>query len=323
MSKILIYPSSFSGDGQNPYIRSLYTALINAGISIERKENSNSLSAIINLFRKGNNTVILNWWGESGRDGIAGLLIEAIHLIAFLILYIKGDSIFYFVHNKLPHRGRRYLSLERRYFRMSKYIFCHSEEIYEVADIRYHHKIHILRHPVNQKPLDRKTIKNQNEYDFLIWGSIESYKGLKEFITEYKILDSKMKVAIVGKPVDLSLISWMVPEIEGTNISLFYENYDDETIANFHQISKYVLFNHLSFSSYVSGSLYHSLGLGATILVRYRKGYDYLSKQNLIFQFHQISTVLSSEFVFIRNNKDCKEKLSPEQNWQDFLGFFN
>jgi hypothetical protein len=322
MSKVLIYPSSFSGDAQNPYMSSLYTALIDAGISIERKQNSNSLSAIINLFRKGNNTVVLNWWGESGRVGIAGVFIEVLHLIAFLILFIKGDSIFYFVHNKLPHRGKRYLSLERKYFRMSKYIFCHSEEIYAVADIRYHHKIHILRHPINQRPLDRKPI-NQKEYDFLIWGSIESYKGLKEFITEYKKLDSKMKVAIVGKPVDISLISWIIHEIEGTNISLFYENYSDKTIANFHQISKYVLFNHFSCSSYVSGSLYYSLGLGATILVRYRKGYNYLSKQNLIFQFHQISTVLSSEFVFIRNKEDCNEILSPEQNWKDFLGFFN
>ena len=221
MSKALIYPSSFSGDGENPYITSLYVAMSTLGISIVRKDNSNSLRAIINLFRKGKNTVILHWWGESGRGGFVGLLIEALHFVAFLILFIKGDNIFYFVHNKAPHRGKRYLPLERQYFRMSKYIFCHSEEIYEVADIRCHYKIHVVRHPVYHIPLDRKSISHQKEYDFLIWGSIESYKGLKEFITEYKTLGSKKKVAIVGKPADESLISWIIHEVKETDISLF------------------------------------------------------------------------------------------------------
>jgi len=164
-------------------------------------------------------------------------------------------------------------------------------------------RIIFLHHPAKIK--NNENILSNKEFDIVIWGSIQRYKGIDcflEFLHTSK-LQNKYKILIFGKTESISLhnkiLSLLTPNISYFNTFLTNEK-KDEILS----ISKIILFPYLTKSILSSGILMDSLNYDNSILAPNIGAFRDLAKRNLIEVYRDMKEMINKIDLLLIDNID-------------------
>ncbi|MCH7398628.1 hypothetical protein MM236_11535 [Belliella sp. DSM 107340] len=193
---------------------------------------------------------------------------------------------------------------------------------------RFTSKVHFIVHPI-QTPfhfLEKSTYK----YDLLIWGSIQPYKGILQFL---KFINSneelkKLKILIVGKCPDKGYLKLLKEEFSN-QVSMIDSVLSLEKISVLAQNSKFVFFPYNSPSLLSSGVLMDSLRMHSKILGPNSgsfKDLSYLSGVEVYDDFKDLLSFFNEGYDLDFDRQEMK-KFCEENTWEKFsfkfLNFYN
>ncbi len=255
-----IYPNisvDRMGSG-NPYIHRLREALRAQGMDVEDTVSTN---AFADLIRKGSSSdvIILNWLEDlpSRRMGV----MQSFILMAWLFLIrLRGTSLIWIKHNKVSHTQRWFglrKMIQRFLQRYADHIIIHASDE-ETAGLG---KTVFLPHPCTVTPAEvlvpDERIKP--EIDLLIWGSLQPYKGVLEFLqtVEKDTFLQTLRIHIVGK---CSPDYWsQLNGHAGGNVRLVNTFISEDEIRDLFRKTRFILFTYNKKSVLSSGVLMDSL----------------------------------------------------------------
>jgi beta-1,4-mannosyltransferase len=229
------------------------------GISvINKKPVDNGLVDV--LFKLGHCDAIYFNWIEDLPHRKFGALQVGLLLIILILAKTRGIQIIWFIHNNLSHRQDG-LTMKRMIRRMMKRFA--DRIVSHVADVDV--SIDRARFSTFDHPIEKKFIlpppAGVEMFDLLIWGTVEPYKGVVEFVQFAKKSPflSSLRILIAGKFRSAKYFT-EVNGAKGTNVLLVNKSLDEDELASLLARSKFVLFTYNSSSVLSSGSLCKTLG---------------------------------------------------------------
>lgn len=271
MKKAYIYPVSGRSrqSTENPYLNQF----IQTFSSSYRFVNADSPSkvGILNLAQHINKIDLLFLhWIENLPDRNGGYLQSLIFVILCWFCKARGTKVIWTLHNKRSHI-RKHAFLKRLLYRYmatrSDFIITHSSEGVKHAislgarraNVRFFH------HPITDRlesiPRSKKSI------DVLIWGRIEPYKGIEEFLKHVmtKCIESRLQILVIGKASEPEYIE-RLKKYESANIRIEYRFIGYEELGELIARTRVVLFTHKNYSVLSSGALMDSISYGASVV---------------------------------------------------------
>jgi beta-1,4-mannosyltransferase len=323
IKKIFIYPitKEILKKENNDYIKKL-TSYLNINYTIINHATDIGLLDALLKFRKAD--IYYFNWIENLPEKRFGILQTALLVLLLILCKIFDKKVVWFIHNNISH-NKKYLQLKKIIVKLmslfADLIFSHSAEIkFKLPN----QKLHIFHHPIkNFNPL---VTTNPYEYDLLIWGTIQPYKGISEFVdfaSNSKVLNSK-KILIAG---NFKSNDYYENILRKKNINISIENRfitEEELICLFKQ-SKYILFTYTSDSILSSAALCKSLSYGKEVIAPNIGSFMELGKENLIYtysSFKELETLLqalSEPKKMIDKNK--LNNYIQETSWSAFTSF--
>ncbi|MCD7973426.1 MAG: hypothetical protein LUG18_12330 [Candidatus Azobacteroides sp.] len=304
----------------NPYIEDFVTELSKHKNVINNKDISKY--AILNLagyvFKI--DVCIFNWIENLPVKKLGKL--QTLFFISFIfpILIIRKTKIIWVFHNITMHQGDNFLSrlIKKLMFNYSDLIITHSEEAKEFIRKQSKATVYCADHPIK---LQTQTYNPQEKiYDILIWGTIEPYKGILEFInyiTKEK-LDKKYKIKIVGK---CKKTEYLLAIQQLCNENIIFEN----KAASFEELeyliksSRYVLFPYISGSVSSSGALIDTLSFYGNPIGPDKGAFKDLNKKGVCFIFEEYKDIIS----ILDSEKSIPqasiENFIHENTWNTFI----
>jgi beta-1,4-mannosyltransferase len=261
--KIYFSPSP-TGIKTNEYIDQFVDVLNQRSLVVNYKKRPLPRSLDILKYAFSSDVMLLNWpedivhlrWGQ------AQYLLTVITLFGFKLF---GGKIIWICHNKNTHKkGRKFSSNHARRF----FTWIADQIIVHSSDARKHFtkekKVVFLHHPRYQR--EKQLIESQpQQFDVLIWGNLSPYKGLIEFVREYKQLGHSYSVKIVGKGEN-DYGTLLKKEAEGSNISIQDQFLSDNDLQQCFASCKVILLPYLDKDTFSSGALIHSLNSQRIVL---------------------------------------------------------
>lgn len=268
------------------------------------------------------NIVILNWV-----DNIAFKRLAYFQYVLFKIiiklLVLRRVCIVWVVHNIHPHKGENGLTkqINTLMCNSSDLIFVHSSEAINYIKDFTKAKVYFLHHPLEPIKLKNEKLTNTSiTYDFLIWGSIEPYKGILEFLqfcNSNKEITADWRIKIVG----LCKSEGYEEKIK-QNLSehIIYENRKIEFEELYKDISRsqFVLFPYISSSVSSSGALMDSLSLGANIIGPSKGAFKDLFDEGICSVYDDLNDLPNIKERFSGVNKSAIQLFVNKHSWDDF-----
>lgn len=316
MTKIYIYPN-FALNVQldlvsNPYILDLKSSLRKHTHVTEPLIKFAFIDFLLNSFTA--KIIVLNWV-ESVYDTKFGKF-KYVLLLCYLFLYKSfGKRIVGVVHNKFSHSGVLNEVLIKRVYAYFSVIVVHARdgEFYLKNQLNLDN-VFYFPHPIKISSTPFDHMRNC-QYDFLIWGRISSYKGIKEFLEWRAVNFVTSKILIVGE--DPTNLLENLPGHLYENVEILPKYVSDDELVHFHRISSCVLFTHSSPSVFSSGSLIWSLGLGSWVAApRVGAFQDYAGLPNLF-----IYDSFEDLFNFKRDTSSIIYNHELFKSWDQFGDF--
>lgn len=293
MKKIFLFPTLPLTGSLNPYLSDFSKALSRVAdvVNAYTRTCSATIDLLRNCFRA--DVYIFNWIENTPFKRMGTIQSLVFISIIYPILKLRKAKIYWIFHNFTSHQGKSLLSDVIKHIMMkhSDFIITHSKEAfgYLKSNTPTHIRKLFVNHPVKVRELNDRP--SAYSYDILIWGSIEPYKGIVEFLEFLKKRNSTLKVKVIGKCKNqnyndkiLSLLS--------KNIS--YEN----RIASFEEIkeligiSKFVLFPYLKQSVSSSGALMDSISFGGSAIGPERGAFLDMRDAGICYTFKQYNDVI-------------------------------
>ena len=296
MGNIYFYPQFdyTKASSPNPYIVDFQEALsFHYSIINKKPNNIGVLDFFKHLFEA--DIYVLNWI-----EDLSIYKYGKIQILFFLLFLIFANlidkKIIWILHNKYSHFSAKNSWTDFMYSILMKYsdlIITHSREGISFTRENYPayvNKVKFINHPISE--LIVKTTPKKREYDFLIWGNIQPYKGIREFLKFLKNNDIKsVKILIIGKCTDehykkeiMSLLSDNITFKEG----FFTMN----EIAEMAGYCEFILFVHNAVSVLSSGALMDSIRMGVKIIGPHRGAFKDLSTLSFINTYKDYEDIL-------------------------------
>ena len=315
---IFIYPSGGQGpQSSNPYVQNMKDSLrkyYNVLQPTYKKRLPRMLVFLLNSFKA--DIYILNWIEDSAaaRGGMLGGILS---MLGLFIVSRRRAKLVWIFHNIHPHNGETHWSkyFRRFLFKHCFFIVAHSQEAANYAKSFSSCPVFFKNHPIKKQKF-KKWEGEVQQYDFLIWSDILSYKGVPEFVENPIWKQSKKKLLIIGKSENEEIRK----RIElCVNENITYEDrfapYSE--ISSLCKKSKYVLFPYIGDSISSSGVLMDTLLMGGTPVGPNRGAFADLATQKCCIIYNNIDEVF---FLPDDNKLDQKEisKFIKENTWEAF-----
>jgi beta-1,4-mannosyltransferase len=267
MPNIYIYPKI--ANDNNTYIKDLENSL---SLHFEIINNKIVKNGVLNLFKYILRTDVyfFNWIEDLAVRRYGNIQIMVFVFFLFCAKCLR-KKIVWTLHNKYSHSKVKSKWVDFMYNLMinhSDLIITHSHAgidfINEINPI-YTKKTKYFLHPI--KPILPTVCPTDCIYDFLIWGDINPYKGVTEFLKFLKETERShfFKILIVGHCLDkhykVELNKYL-----SDNIVHHDEFYEIEKIASLANQSRFTLFTYKPESVLSSGSLIESIRMGSAII---------------------------------------------------------
>jgi hypothetical protein len=295
--KIYYYPTDTPPN--RDFVKNPYSDLFKKNISKYYNvvnENSKAEISILDLLKNVFKVecVIFNWI-ENLHTRKFGSLQFMLFLFILLIMKIRRIRILWILHNFHPHKGEHKISniIKNLMFRNSHLIATHSKAAELYAQERTNNKVVFYNHPINPALLAYNTNHNSfsnKSYDILIWGSIEPYKGILEFLQFVNHNNIKWKIKITGrcksKSYENQIQKFMTNDISFDNIAVPFEN-----LSTLIKSSKFVLFPYKSKSVSSSGALMDTIALFGNIIGPNTGAFKELEENNICKTFNSYEDI--------------------------------
>lgn len=293
MKKIFLFPTLPTSGSLNSYLSDFSKALSKKAdvVNANTRTNSATIDLLKNCFRA--DVFIFNWIENTPFKRMGTIQTLVFLLLIFPVLKLRKAKVYWVFHNFTSHQGKNYLSevIKSIMMKHSDVIITHSKQALEYLYNNTPAKVKKLfaNHPIKNREMVQRG--KPYFYDILIWGSIEPYKGIVEFLEFLKENNSTLKVKVIGKCKDqnynnkiLSLLSQYIS----------YEN----RIASFEEIkeligiSKFVLFPYLKQSVSSSGALMDTISFGGSAIGPERGSFLDMQEEGICYTFKQYEDVV-------------------------------
>lgn len=299
--KVSIYPSYRKNKKVgNPFINNLYDNLVEFA-DVQYVYGKNQQGLFHNLFKS--KVYIMNWPENVIFDRLGFLQIFVFCIFLYILLLRRAKFVWFF-HNITPHDGH---NLYSRYIygfmmRHSSLVVSLSKKGAEYLRGKTQATIKYYPHPFKTEM--RKAQELEKKWDFYIWGGINKYKGIVEFLSYLKVADKQAQynILITGKcnddTYDKQIRDLLSPNIEYQNGYI-----DNDTLIHNINSSRYVLFTYLADSVSSSGALMDSLEYGATVIGPDAGAFADSQEEGVCFTYKNYADILE----IARSNK----KIAP------------
>lgn len=238
------------------------------------------------------------------------------------IISVMNKKIIWVLHNRAPHRydKRKNVQADNLMFFMSKYstkVLVHAKEGQDFFKNKFGNsdKVIFIPHPSYKESV----ISNKAEivWDFIIWGTINKYKQIVEFlefVSKTPDFHNK-KILICGKCSDESY-NIKIKKLLNDNIHYINDFIENEVLSSYLKKSRVILFTYASDTVLSSGAVVYSLNYGKFIIgpnVGNFKDYP-----TVIHCYNSFSDILKIDAKL--NEPDCKEfnSILKDNSWISF-----
>ncbi|WP_025007223.1 glycosyltransferase family protein [Marinilabilia salmonicolor] len=322
--KVYYYPPDFPSNRdfvKNPYSK-LFKESISQYYNVINKNSIVNIS-IIDLLKNvfSLECIIFNWI-ENLHTRKLGIYQFFLFLLILQILRVRKVKIIWVLHNFHPHKGEHIISkiIKHLMFRYSHLIVTHSKAAMHFAKKETNKKVVFFNHPINPELLKFNTDYNPNNekyYDILIWGSIEPYKGVLEFLQYVNTNNIKWKIRIVGR-CKINSYEKEIRKLTSSNITFENKAVSFEYLSSLIKTSKFVLFPYKSTSVSSSGALMDTIALLGNIIGPNIGAFQELKEDNICKTFNSYEDI--DEIVNSReqNNLAAFQKFIDVNSWSNF-----
>ncbi|MEP7251254.1 MAG: glycosyltransferase [Ginsengibacter sp.] len=312
----------------NEYIDNFFNSLAIKTIVVNRGKQPSSRSAdfIKYMFRA--DVMILNWPEDilHLRFGVLQLFAS---LLTLLVFKMKGGKIIWVCHNKDSH-NKRYPFLRKItrsfYATFSNEIIVHSGDALNYF-IKEKSKTHFLNHPVYTDPPLLLNDDAEIKTDVLIWGRITPYKGIHEFIGNYKSNTASFSVDIVGS-ANATYLQTLNKAAASTNVNITNKFLSNTALAEYFNQSKIIVLPYADSDTFSSGALIHSLSSNKIIIgpaignfLDLKKAGACIVYENFNELFEKINSLLQDEVHYQTELKRLKKGIADYykfNTWDNF-----
>jgi glycosyltransferase involved in cell wall biosynthesis len=319
-----IYISPKIINAKNPYIRDLEESLSAHFKIVNEDIKGNTVYSLFKYIFKAD-IFFLNWI-----EDLAVRRYGRIQVIAFILFLFcakcLGKKIVWTLHNKYSHHKTKSFWIDLMYgimIKRSDFIITHSQSGVDIIKEKYplhSKKVKYLVHPI--KPIAQMLPGRDYIFDFFIWGEINPYKGITEFLRflrERRDGDS-FKVLIAGQCQDRKYKK----ELESlltSNIIYYDEFFGMDEIARFADKSKYTLFTYRPESVLSSGSLIESIRMGSAVIGPDAGAFKDLSSYDFVRTYTTFEEIIDIYLNFNYNKENLRNEIRSfcrENSWELF-----
>ena len=322
IAKAVLYKDS---PHPNPYIDDFVTALSHSEVVTSINPPSKNPLLRILPFNEWGDITFFNWF-ENIPNYKYGLLQACAAIVYVGALRLCGRKVVNVLHNKQVHSSR-YPKLSKwlmgYVIRLSNIIITHSNEGIDYLREKYPRsvsKAHYLNHPTKNRLLKTGSSKI---YDFLIWGNIQRYKGVLDFLSYIHSQEEfNPSVVIVGKCSD-PLLKEEIIRLCNDKITFQPESITFEDLSHLINETRFVLIPYNPESVLSSGILMDSLSYGAKVIgpdVGSFKDYS-TNKALCVYTFKEFSDLphIYQEHLAEKVNMQDFEQFLDENSWDNFV----
>tara|TARA_R110000796_G_scaffold86056_6_gene186397 strand:- start:8577 stop:9608 length:1032 start_codon:yes stop_codon:yes gene_type:complete len=296
MEKIYFYPQlDYTNlSSPNPYIVDFQRALSSHYTIANKKSNQIGVLDFFKYLFKAD-IYIFNWIEDLPIYKYGK--IQILFFLFFLIIAkLINKKIIWVLHNKYSHFSSKNSWTDFMYSILMKYsdlIVTHSREGISFTREKYPayvNKVKYINHPIRE--LLVKTPRKEKEYDFLIWGNIQPYKGIREFLKFLKTNHiNSVKILIVGKCID-NHYKKDITSLLSNNVTFKDGFFSLDEIAKMACHCEFILFVHNAISVLSSGALIDSIRMGVQIIGPHRGAFKDLSTLSFINTYKDYEDIL-------------------------------
>jgi beta-1,4-mannosyltransferase len=326
MRRLYLFPVKEAAQITNPYMVCLADALSKYFLVVNEQDPIRiGIVQIIKYIRK-IDAVYLNWVEElpKRRYGILQTL-----FLTLLIRYLKaaGIKIIWTLHNKgSHHRERRFLSerIYRLMLKKSDLIITHAREGLKLVgdgprSVFMHHPVR----NIEAGPADTDTPSS----DILIWGLIEKYKGIDDFL-EYLHGEGVLqdfRIILAGRVASEDLLYRLRSLMAHSDrITLLDEYLPEQVLMSLIRKTRLVVLTYHSESVLSSGVLMDSLSQSAYVIGPDTGAFRDLSGLGLVDTFTDYRQLLEKIHLHLDPQTDHRaqrERIAhfvEENSWDNF-----
>lgn len=273
--------------------------------------------------------MILNW-----PEDILHLKFGIVQLFSsFFILSLfklKGGTIIWVCHNKESHKKQyKWLrKISRSFFKkISDIIIVLSKDALDhFSAIKQ--KVFFLNHPVYLSPELSNGASDKASTNVLIWGNINPYKGLDEFIESYRMHKCSFSVKIIGS-ADKIYFENIKEKTKGLPIEVIDKFLSKEELIHQFADTNIILLPYKDSDTFSSGALIHSLCSGKIIIGPAIGNFLDLSNMgaclvydNFANLFNLINSLLTNEHFYHEQLSEARKSIRKYYNlntWDNFI----
>lgn len=316
----------------NPYCHEFINSLSTTfNINKKSKHSVDILDFLFSAFK--NDVVILNWIENVATKRFA-VIQFIIALLVFTVLKIRNVKIIWVMHNIFPHRGNNILVklILNFLYNKSDIIITHSRqaEAFLRANKQVRGEVIFIHHPINKSLINVKSSisrcidKKNKKYNAIIWGSIEPYKGILEFLEFYSTSKTKSieNILIIGRCTNESYFQKLLsccPE----NIEIQNRKVDFSELALLIEDSECVLFPYKSGSISSSGALMDTIALGGFAIGPKVGAFIDLENEGLCKTFTEYAEIHSLIENIENIHTDKLAKFINDNTWENFGNYIS
>lgn len=328
--KAYIYPISarYNGETYNPYLDNFMSSLSEHFIFLNK--NKPSKLGVIDIYRylPGIAYVFFHW-PEDMVDRKMGF-IQALSLYGIVFLCkIFNVRIIYVLHNKVSHSQKNFW-LKRRITKLlvnNGNIITHAFDgiTFSKSINRKDNNVFYFPHPIDNYSNET----NDRTIDVLIWGSINSYKGIHLFLEQLQknnINKNTWKVLIAGKANDEEYLK-KLESLRTENVQILNKYLKEDELLAFIASAKIVLFPYQIKSILSSGAFAKTMAFPVNIIGPECGAFKDFRTSSTIHTFNNYEELLIIVDRLIKtfNINDLKENhkyLSGKYSWDSFGKLF-
>lgn len=307
MKSFYIWPLKYYNDSRNPYLMNLEDSLKKYFESNNSKAKNKKWRGVFGLFFNLDADIIIINWPENivfKKNGVFQVFFYVLFLFLSKLFFVDIVWIF---HNKKAHK-KHFLNEVNSILlfltaKFSKITIVHAKSGVEYYKNKFkRNNVFFLEHPVYG--FSHQKEKNEKKWDFIIWGKIEPYKNILEFLQYFTTAPEfiNSKVLICGSCTDIGYKEGLMNLID-ERIDFINEHLSDNNILDYIYQSNTILFTYNSSSIFCSGSCIFSLETKKDIVGPNSGYFSELATEKLIGVFNSFS-----EIYEVSKNLDISKK---------------
>lgn len=327
MKNIYIYPSNSPGKNSgvpvNPYMNNLFKSMslcFNV-INLNKVTKVGQLLDVYCFLNKKIDYIYFNWI-ESAPNGRFGFLQYWLYYVLLFVLKIKRVEIIYLKHNKISHAGNKLSNkLIDRTIKAADYVIVHGvDESIRIKEKNIKSKVNYICHPFEGV---KSIVCVDKVYDILIWGTIEPYKGVLEFLRylDQSGLRNAYRILIIGKIPDLSYAE-KINRFNSDNITIKNRPVDDSELSGLINMSWIVLFPYKAEYVISSGSVIDALSYRANVLGPRCGVFKDMSEVGLATTYVDYKDMVEKVNYILKNkvkiNENILQNIVNDNLWRDY-----